>query len=69
LEADDWLLRNFINIFIDGTKMWTVWLCYISCAVFSIARGSGIHTVQYTSDTFSTEVPKKNHFVMFFAPW
>ncbi|KAF7992883.1 hypothetical protein HCN44_005227 [Aphidius gifuensis] len=27
------------------------------------------HTIQYTDSTFSTEVPKKNHFIMFFAPW
>ncbi|XP_011159540.1 thioredoxin domain-containing protein 5 homolog [Solenopsis invicta] len=27
------------------------------------------HTLQYTDDNFSTEVAKKNHFVMFYAPW
>jgi hypothetical protein len=58
-----------INIFIDGSKMWPIWLCYISYFVLSVARCSDIHTVQYTSDTFSIEVLKKNHFVMFFAPW
>lgn len=49
--------------------MWPIWLCYISYFFLSVARCSDIHTVQYTSDTFSVEVPKKNHFVMFFAPW
>jgi hypothetical protein len=61
-----------INIFIDSSKMWHIWLCFVSCAVLSVAHysdPSDIHTVRYTSDTFSTEVPKKNHFIMFFAPW
>ncbi|XP_069692492.1 thioredoxin domain-containing protein 5 homolog isoform X2 [Periplaneta americana] len=49
--------------------MWKIWLCFISCVALSSAHDNDIHTVQYTSDTFSTEVPKKNHFVMFFAPW
>lgn len=28
-----------------------------------------VHTVQYTKDNFSSEIKKKNHFVMFYAPW
>lgn len=28
-----------------------------------------VHTIQYNADTFSVEIPKKNHFVMFYAPW
>jgi hypothetical protein len=52
-----------------SSKMWLVWLCFISCIVFSVAHDSDVYTIQYTSDTFSVEVPKKNHFVMFFAPW
>lgn len=28
-----------------------------------------VHTVQYNKDNFSTEIKKKNHFVMFYAPW
>ncbi|KAH0566889.1 thioredoxin domain-containing protein 5 homolog [Cotesia glomerata] len=28
-----------------------------------------VHTVQYNEETFPTEVPKKNHFIMFYAPW
>ncbi|XP_020280048.1 thioredoxin domain-containing protein 5 homolog [Pseudomyrmex gracilis] len=28
-----------------------------------------VHTLQYTSDNFSEKIKKKNHFVMFYAPW
>lgn len=28
-----------------------------------------VHTLQYTSDNFSEEIKKKNHFIMFYAPW
>ncbi|CAH0559393.1 unnamed protein product [Brassicogethes aeneus] len=28
-----------------------------------------VHTIQYTTENFSDEVSKKNHFVMFYAPW
>lgn len=28
-----------------------------------------LHTLQYTKDNFSSEIEKKNHFVMFYAPW
>lgn len=33
------------------------------------AHEDDVHTVQYTDETFSTELPKKNHFIMFYAPW
>lgn len=33
-------------------------------------QGDHIHTtMQYTKDNFSTEIQKKNHFIMFYAPW
>ncbi|XP_053971858.1 thioredoxin domain-containing protein 5 [Hylaeus anthracinus] len=28
-----------------------------------------VHTVQYNKDNFLSEIKKKNHFVMFYAPW
>ncbi|KAL6255752.1 hypothetical protein P5V15_012995 [Pogonomyrmex californicus] len=28
-----------------------------------------VHTLQYTHDNFSEEIGKRNHFVMFYAPW
>ncbi|KAF2901047.1 hypothetical protein ILUMI_05103 [Ignelater luminosus] len=28
-----------------------------------------VHTIKYDTETFSVELPKKNHFVMFYAPW
>ncbi|XP_076686826.1 thioredoxin domain-containing protein pretaporter [Andrena cerasifolii] len=28
-----------------------------------------LHTLQYTKENFSSEIDKKNHFVMFYAPW
>uniref|UniRef100_A0A0C9RNX6 Txndc5_0 protein n=1 Tax=Fopius arisanus TaxID=64838 RepID=A0A0C9RNX6_9HYME len=35
----------------------------------AIAHEDDVHTVQYTKENFSTEVIKKNHFIMFYAPW
>lgn len=28
-----------------------------------------VFTLQYTNENFSKEIEKKNHFVMFYAPW
>ncbi|XP_034940753.1 thioredoxin domain-containing protein 5 homolog [Chelonus insularis] len=33
------------------------------------AHDESIHTIQYNEESFLTEVPKKNHFIMFYAPW
>ncbi|XP_046397334.1 thioredoxin domain-containing protein 5 homolog [Ischnura elegans] len=34
-----------------------------------LAQDDGANTVQYSMENFYDEVAKKNHFVMFFAPW
>lgn len=34
-----------------------------------LAHDDDVHTVQYSADTFPVELAKKDHFVMFYAPW
>lgn len=57
------------HVIARSSMMWPIWLCFVSSVVLIVAHDGDIHTIQYTSDTFSIEVPKNNHFVMFFAPW
>ncbi|CAL7952314.1 unnamed protein product [Xylocopa violacea] len=46
---------------------------HIFLFVFLLSRVNSeqdhVHTTQYTKDNFSTEIQKKNHFIMFYAPW
>lgn len=46
---------------------------YILLFIFMLSQVNSeqedVHTVQYNKDNFSTEIKKKNHFVMFYAPW
>lgn len=32
-------------------------------------EGQDSFTVQYTAENFNEELSKKNHFIMFYAPW
>ncbi|EZA46706.1 Thioredoxin domain-containing protein [Ooceraea biroi] len=35
----------------------------------SSGHDEDVHTLQYTSVNFSSEIAKRNHFIMFYAPW
>ncbi|XP_046734653.1 thioredoxin domain-containing protein 5 homolog [Diprion similis] len=34
-----------------------------------IAHDDDVHTLQYSAETFPVEIAKKDHFIMFYAPW
>lgn len=34
-----------------------------------LSHNEDVHTIQYNSESFDEEIGKKNHFIMFFAPW
>ncbi|CAH1118772.1 unnamed protein product [Phaedon cochleariae] len=40
---------------------------FMICSVRS--HEEDVHTIKYTVDNFGQEIAKKNHFVMFYAPW
>lgn len=48
---------------------------YVFTVIFSVLSviyaddDEDVHTVQYTVENFEEEIPKRNHFVMFYAPW
>lgn len=46
-------------------------LILVIFSVFICARTheNDVYTVQYNTDNYSEEMPKRNHFVMFYAPW
>ena len=54
-------------------KMSAVWrfsiLVFFLIAVSVAGDSHGENVIQYTEDTFTEEITKKPHFVMFFAPW
>ncbi|XP_066993824.1 thioredoxin domain-containing protein 5 homolog [Anabrus simplex] len=49
--------------------MWRLCALMLVRAVVTIAKEDDVQPVQYTSDTFLTEIAQKNNFVMFYAPW
>lgn len=43
--------------------------CLFMLSQVSKGHDEDSHTLQYTNENFSAEIKKKNHFVMFYAPW
>ncbi|KAH0945787.1 hypothetical protein HN011_000786 [Eciton burchellii] len=57
-----------------GPENFVAWKQQILLFLFMLSQISsghdeGIYTLRYTSENFSMEIVKKNHFVMFYAPW
>ncbi|KAG5315182.1 TXND5 protein, partial [Acromyrmex insinuator] len=50
------------------SKRWILFLLFVLSQT-SHGHDEDAHTLRYTHDNFSIEVGKKNHFVMFYAPW
>ncbi|XP_015590317.1 thioredoxin domain-containing protein 5 homolog [Cephus cinctus] len=46
-----------------------IYLLLFVLAQIAFAHEEDVHTVQYNEETFPEEIVKKNHFVMFYAPW
>ncbi|XP_023017585.2 thioredoxin domain-containing protein pretaporter [Leptinotarsa decemlineata] len=47
----------------------SLYLLLAFSVISAIAHEEDVYTIKYTADNFSQEVAKKNHFVMFYAPW
>ncbi|XP_057326193.1 thioredoxin domain-containing protein 5 homolog [Microplitis mediator] len=46
-----------------------LFICTSLLIQLASSHDEDVHTVQYNEETFPTEVQKKNHFIMFYAPW
>ncbi|KAL0113883.1 hypothetical protein PUN28_011311 [Cardiocondyla obscurior] len=51
------------------SKRWVVLFLFLLSQMGHSHDEEDVHTFRYTHDNFSTEVGKRNHFVMFYAPW
>lgn len=50
------------------SKRWILLFLFMLSQVIN-GHDEDEHTPQYTNENFSAEIKKKNHFVMFYAPW
>ena len=51
---------------------WLVKLCLLACVFFTVFAKEdehGEHVLPYNAEFFASEIPKRPHLVMFFAPW
>lgn len=51
--------------------MFKLGFLYIAITIFApvLCHDDDVYTIQYNTENFSEEMPKRNHFIMFYAPW
>lgn len=51
--------------------MKSILIQFLALSVITLVKchEEDVYAVQYNAENFATELPKKNHFVMFYAPW
>lgn len=47
----------------------SIFLLVLTLIYCGFAHEEDVHTVQYNEETFKEAIGKKNHFIMFYAPW
>ncbi|XP_051173292.1 thioredoxin domain-containing protein 5 homolog [Leptopilina boulardi] len=47
----------------------SIFLFALTLIYCGFAHEEDVHTIQYNEETFKDAISKKNHFIMFFAPW
>lgn len=63
------LLINIINMFsLKDCEIIVFVLLNITICILG-QHDEDIHSIKYTKDNFGEEVPKKNHFIMFYTTW
>lgn len=60
------MIANSVNI--NASKR-QILIFLFMLSQLSNGHDDNVHTLQYKNENFSTEIKKKNHFVMFYAPW